>query len=263
MSKVRRLRPVEEKRTFSTRARRAHRSGSSRRETHSPPGGVGRKPGDHPGNRRDASARSRGCWEAEVGQTHPGRDPRVAARRTVGCPAAARGNRAHEGRAVERLRAPRARPSRKETAATLTRATAGRRRNRCAGLAWHLYGRHAETRLAGESSGAYDQTEGVLGRCSASPLPEAREAVLVKQVNSSRPVLAKRGSTAGRIAADRLEPTTGGACEATENVRGRNGLGQGSSSREGAGGPAPAVPEGRSRRVPSHETLSASPQYAR
>lgn len=103
-----------------------------------PRGGVGRKPGDHPGSRRDASARSRCSWEAEVGQTYPASRPTGSrkANRTVSDRRTRL--RAPEGRAVERLRVPRARPSRKETVATLTRATAGRRRNRCAGLAWHL-----------------------------------------------------------------------------------------------------------------------------
>jgi len=69
-------------------------------------------------------------------------DPRVAARQTVRC-ACKHEARVQRGHVVERLRAPRARPSRKETVASLTRAVADRRRNRCASLARYLYGRRA------------------------------------------------------------------------------------------------------------------------
>lgn len=53
----------------------------------------------------------------------------------------------------------------------------------------------------------------------------------------------RESEAGGTTAADRLEPTTGGAREATENVRGRSEFGEGSSSRKGAGGHASAVPE--------------------
>jgi len=228
-----------------------------------PRGGVGRKSGDHPGNRRDASARSRGCWEAEVGQTHPASRPTGSrkANRTVSDRRTR--NRASEGRAVERLRAPRARPSRTETAATLTHAVAGRRRNRCAGLCvtslrttrgGSARGRkHAGMWLDGRRSGSMLGVS-FTGGARGGP-GQAGELV--------SPCPRKTRLQGGKTAADRLEPTTGGACEATENVRGRSDSGQGSSSREGAGGPTPAVPEGRRKGALARSAERASLQFSR
>lgn len=69
-----------------------------------------------------------------------------------------------------------------------------------------------------------------------------------------------KARTVGTTAADRLEPTTGGARGATENVRGRNEFGEGSSSRKGAGGQASAVPEERTKGALASNAKNASPR---
>jgi len=80
------------------------------------------------------------------------------------------------------------------------------------------------------------------------------------QTGECVPSALAKARPAETTAADRLEPTTGGAREATENVRGRSEFGQGSSSRKGAGGQVSAVPEERTKGALASNARNASPR---